>query len=79
MNEEFPWDLPPLDPQDQRLVEAYLRVGRPVDKLPYTPEFDRLCRLVGADDSDEARYLVFQRLLNLRKSSRLPSLGLLVE
>ena len=79
MPEGFLWEIPPLDGQDQRLVEAYRLVGRPVDTLPYTADFRRLCELVSAPDSDDARHLIYRRLLNLRKSGRLPSLGLLVE
>jgi hypothetical protein len=76
MPEEFPWDAPPLDPQDQRLVEAYRSINRSVDRLPYTQEFEKLRELVSAPDTDEARRFIYQRLLTLRKMGRLPGLGL---
>jgi hypothetical protein len=50
-------------------------VGKPVDQLPYTEDFDKLVKLLGARDSDEERYNIFQRLLLLRKRGRLPTVG----
>jgi saccharopine dehydrogenase-like NADP-dependent oxidoreductase len=73
------WSIPPLDSADQRLVDAYKAVGKTVEELPYTPEFHRLCSMIGADETDDARHMVFRRLLRLRKMGRLPRLGLLAE
>lgn len=79
MSDQFAWEAPPLDAQDRRLVDAYLSVGRPLDRLPYTDDFEKLMALVHADSSNEARRQVFSRLLRLRKMGRLPGLGYLVE
>lgn len=63
-----------LSKADEDLIRAYREVGRSVDDLAYTPEFDRLVELYthaghGADKSQ-----VFRRLLILRKSGLLPRL-----
>lgn len=76
---QFHWETPPLDPQDQRLVDAYLKVGRPLDQLAYTEDFEKLIELVRSERTDEVRRQVFQRLLRLRKMGRLPRLGYMVE
>lgn len=70
------WDVPPLTPDDQRLVDAYREVGRPVDQLPYTTDFDKLMQHLGKSSADNSeRQFVFQRLLQLRKKGRLPRIG----
>ena len=74
MSKEIEWDAPPLTPEDERLITAYQRAGRPLDDLAYTEEFERLCLEVGANQSRQDRHQVFKRLLTLRKSGRLPSL-----
>jgi hypothetical protein len=68
------WELPLLSFEDQRLRDAYVCVGKPVDQLPYSPEFDRLVAALGMKGTDDQRYFVFQRLLSLRKRGRLPQL-----
>jgi hypothetical protein len=70
--QEYFWELPPLSAEDQKLRDAYVRVGKPVDQLPYTEAFDKLVTLLGAIDSPEERFKIFQRLLLLRKRGRLP-------
>ena len=72
MSDQFDWSVPPLDPADERLVEAYKAYGRTHDDLAYTPEFESLIRVLGVEDSIEARHMVYQRLLSLRKRGRLP-------
>lgn len=72
MPEEKILNLPPLSEEDQRLIDAYLQVGRPVDQLPYSQEFDRLIKMLGKPETSDEKYLVFQRLLGLRKRARLP-------
>ena len=72
--QEYFWELPPLSFEDQRLRDAYIRVGKPVDQLPYSAEFDRLVAALGLKGTDEERYFIFQRLLSLRKRGRLPQL-----
>ena len=75
MTERSIWDAPPLAPEDQQLIDAYESVGRSVDDLPYTEEFDAVLRKLGYPETQEQRHSVFKRLLRLRKSGRLPHLG----
>ena len=74
MGDEELFELPPLTDEEQRIVDAYERIGVPVDKLAYTPDFDRLIQMLGKPDTADEKYLVFQRLLSLRKRSRLPTI-----
>lgn len=69
--------VPRLDSADQRLVDAYTTIGRPVDDLPYTEDFEKLRRLMEMEDSNEARHFLFKRLLRLRKMGRLPRFSML--
>lgn len=69
---EYFWELPPLSPEDLRLLDAYVQVGKPVDQLPYTEAFGKLMELLDAKDSDAEKHSIFQRLLLLRKRGRLP-------
>lgn len=59
---------------DDRLVAAYVEVGRTLDDLPYTDEFEKLVAVLGGDGA-LARREVLHRLQNLRKANRLPRLG----
>lgn len=75
-------DLPEGDGDERRpigvdalLVEQYVRAGRTLDDLPYTPEFEVLARAVRAADPDATDRSIFHRLHNLRKAGRLPRLG----
>ncbi len=79
MSTSFDWTLPPLDSADERLVEAYRAVGRPLDDLAYTPEFDSILRRLGVDATDEVRHSIYRRLLSLRKSGRLPRISRFIE
>lgn len=79
MSEKFDWSAPPLDPADQRLVEAYVSVGRSLDDIPYTEDFEKLRRLAALEDTNEAKHLLFRRLLRLRKMGRLPRLALVAD
>jgi len=72
MVEQELFELSPLTDDEQRLVLAYERIGVPLDKLAYTAEFDRLVQMVGKPDTLDEKYFAYQRLLNLRKRSRLP-------
>ncbi len=60
-----------LDAYITALVSAYETVGRTLDALPYTDDFERLCQLAGVDDRREALH----SLQRLRKAGRLPRLG----
>ena len=69
-NDDF-WVVPPLSDDDQDLVSAYCEIGTPLDQTPYTPSFDRLVKMLGKPVTDDHKFLVFQRLLRLRKQGRL--------
>jgi hypothetical protein len=75
MPSQFEWEAPPLDSRDGELVDAYVAVGRSLDDLPYTEDFERIRRMVHSEDSDDARHMLFRRLLRLRKMGRLPRVG----
>jgi hypothetical protein len=72
--EESFWDIPMLAPEDQKIVDAYREVGKPLDQLPYSKSFKELIRFMGEEPTDEKMFLVFQRLITLRKQGRLPML-----
>lgn len=59
---------------DADLILAYREIGRSVDDLAYTPEFDRLFDLYSQAGHAEDKHQVFRRLLILRKSGLLPRL-----
>ncbi|MFZ2874441.1 MAG: hypothetical protein WAZ94_08155 [Phycisphaerales bacterium] len=59
---------------DDRLVAAYVEVGRTLDDLPYTEEFEKLVTVLGGEGA-VARREVLHRLQNLRKANKLPRLG----
>lgn len=63
-----------LPKADEDLIRAYRDVGRSVDELTYTPEFDRLVDIYkpGGQAADKSQ--VSRRLLILRKSGLLPRL-----
>ncbi|MDB5297984.1 MAG: hypothetical protein JWO31_3967 [Phycisphaerales bacterium] len=62
-------DLPKADAD---LIDAYRSVGRTVDDLAYTEEFDRLFEQYQRAGHQATRSDVFRRLLVLRKSGLLP-------
>lgn len=68
---------PPTD-DEQRLIRAYVAVGRTLDDLPYTGDFEKLLarlRASGLPDPDRrAVILTLQRLRKARKGG-LPSVG----
>ncbi|MEM8783868.1 MAG: hypothetical protein AAGE65_13570 [Planctomycetota bacterium] len=61
------------------LISVYAQVGRTLDDLPYTEDFERLYTgMYGPDGRDAggvSRADVFHRLHNLRKAGKLPRLG----
>ena len=67
--------LPARESSEQDLITAYVSTGRTLDDLPYTPEFERLYRAVGAASPARAEREVFHLLHNLRKAGKLPRLG----
>jgi len=76
MVDKFSWEAPPLTPEDERLVGAYVKLGRSLDDLPYTEQFNSLVAMVGLKDTEDNKHSVFKRLLRLRKTGRLPRLGM---
>jgi len=74
-NNDTIWDAPPLSSDDEVLMEAYRTVGRPLDDLPYTTDFDRLMDLLQRPREPDQMHFVFRRLLTLRKRGQLPRLS----
>ena len=72
-NEPFAEEIN-LPKADEDLISAYREVGRTVDDLAYTAEFDRLVELYRRAGYPGEKYEVFRRLLVLRKSGLLPRL-----
>ena len=60
---------------DLSLVQAYMKIGVPVDMLAYTKQFDELYeQVIQGETTCPTKAAVFRRLLKLRKSGRLPRL-----
>ncbi len=64
-----------ISASDQALLTAYRRVGRTLDDLPYTDDFDSLMAHAKAAGVDRSPHDTFQRLVTLRKAGELPRLG----
>lgn len=60
---------------NERLVAAYVEIGRTLDDLPYTQEFLQLCTLAGTTEAGMSEQAVFRRLQNIRKAGKLPPIG----
>jgi hypothetical protein len=65
-----------LQPFDQQLMDAYVRIGTPVDRLAYTDDFDRRFESMGKKGDRRTKAEIFRRLLNLRKGGLLPLLDI---
>ena len=64
-----------LTQDDYRLRDAYVKIGIPLDRLPYTPDFDRLYEeYTKAVKHKVPKAQVYRRLSNLRKCGQLPRL-----
>lgn len=76
MNSEKPQDLfePawPLDESDLALIDEYRKQAVPVDSLPYTEAFDRIFQRMQAMGDKRDKAAIYRRLINIRKSGRLP-------
>lgn len=59
---------------DVRLVELFSKVGKSLDSLPYTEEFDKIYIEAKHLDGISSERDLLDRLLRLRKSGRLPRL-----
>jgi hypothetical protein len=66
------WEGPKLSSEDEALIDAYRTVGRPLDDLPYTDDFERLMDLLQRPRDRDHMHYVFRRLMNLRKRAVLP-------
>ncbi|MBI1371145.1 MAG: argininosuccinate lyase [Phycisphaera sp.] len=62
--------------EDEALITAYRELGRTLDDLPYTDEFEALYKAAGGERS---RSDVLRRLMNMRKAGKLPRLGRALE
>jgi hypothetical protein len=61
---------------DAALIEAYVRIGRSLDDLPYTPEFETMHSAVRSSLPElESPRALLHRLHNLRKAGKLPKVG----
>jgi hypothetical protein len=74
MSAEIDWEAPPLTPEDERLVDAYIRSGLALDELAYTQAFEDLVKSMGRAPTLDELHWAYKRLLNLRKRGRLPRL-----
>ena len=73
----FPGIEEPQRVDERVLVDAYRRIGRTADDLPYTPDFEKLyfeCRSAAGCEG-LTRGELWRQLLNMRKGGRLPRLG----
>lgn len=59
------------------LIDAYVKIGRTADDLPYTPHFESLYLGYAKQHGDPppTRQEVWRHVLNLRKGGKLPKLG----
>jgi len=61
---------------DDALRHAYATVGKPADRLPFSPDFDRLLALYRERAGHDAdRRELWNRLIDLRKRGSAPRLG----
>ena len=65
-----------LNDSDYRLIQLYQREGMPLDRLPYTAEFERIFAGMQQASDSRDRAAIYQRLLYIRKSGRLPRFDL---
>ena len=72
---QFFKETSPLPPEDQQLAATYDLLGRTLDDLPYTEDFDLLMQRIRAAGDRRSEAEVLTRLQNLRKATRLPRHG----
>jgi hypothetical protein len=65
-----------LGESDIVLIRAYRKQGVTVDWLAYSPEFEAIYADMQASGDTRDRGSIYRRLLNLRKSGRLPPVQL---
>ena len=61
--------------EDAPLIAAYGEIGRTLDDLPYTEDFERLFTVASAARPGVSKRELFHRLHNLRKAGKLPKAG----
>lgn len=64
---------------DELLISVYMKQGRTLDDLPYTPQFEAIYGALGGAEMGMTRSQLLHRLQNLRKSGKLPRLGKAVD
>ena len=69
---KFDFSTTPLSPEDQNFADAYESLGRPLDDLVYTDEFDQLLEMLGRPRTNEMRRYLYKRLLALKQRGILP-------
>lgn len=60
---------------DDILIRAYAAVGRTLDDLPYTEDFETLVRELGPVGQGLSRPQILKRLQGIRKAGKLPRMG----
>lgn len=60
---------------DAALIAAYQQIGRTLDDLPYTSDFDAMHAQLQGAGAGLTKRAVLQRLQNLRKAGKLPPAG----
>lgn len=81
MNQEdsYIFNRQPLTEEESFLIHEYEHLGKSLDNLPYSEEFEQLAKeyhsKFGRDISNETRRELLHKLLQLRKSGRLPRLN----
>jgi hypothetical protein len=73
-SDETIWQAPPLSAEDAAFIDAYATIGRTLDELPYTADFERMMDLLQRPHDLDQMHYVFRRLLTLRKRGQLPRL-----
>jgi len=77
MEDSMWWDAPPISRDDQALIDAYVEVGRPLDDLAYSDDFEKIAKSVGVDPNNKGQlHGLYKRLIALRKMAILPNLPL---
>lgn len=71
----IPEDRATRQAADAALIAEYQKVGRTLDDLPYTADFDRLLRGLQESSVGMPPRAALQRLQNLRKAGKLPPAG----
>jgi hypothetical protein len=77
MPEQLNWPTRRSSPEEQRLIDEFRAIGSSIEDLPYTPEFDELCRRMNYELNDESRNRLFRQLSFLRQIGTMSNPSLL--